>query len=76
MKYITVIIVIIAVLSALYFGYIFMLGKVMHQDNTQDDTLADFRTQVDQSDKIQELREKQKRLMEERQQRLRDMQRR
>jgi Tfp pilus assembly protein PilO len=76
MKNIAVIIVLIAVLSALYFGYITMMGKVMHRENSQDDTLADFRTKIEQDDKIQNLRDQQKRLMEDRQQKLRDMQRR
>lgn len=86
----------IGVLAFLYFGYIFILGKIMHQQPTINPSdeftvqepsevqsqqpleypFSDSGSNQTQEEKAKKVREEQKLLMEQRRERIRDMQRR
>jgi len=63
------------IVTVLYFGYIMFMGKTMHQEDTGPKTVDLTQLEKEQSQRVKDLKEQQKRLMEERQMRMRDMQR-
>jgi len=75
MKYIMTLGLIAVIVTVLYFGYIMFMGKTMHQEDTGPKTVDLTQLEKEQSQRVKDLKEQQKRLMEERQMRMRDMQR-
>jgi hypothetical protein len=75
MKTFMVVLLILAWLIAMYFGWIHFVGKSMSTTPEVDSTQSD-KQKTQQTQKAEELREEQKQLMLDRQTRMRDLQRR
>ena len=60
------------IVTVLYFGYIMFIGKSMHQDDSGPKAVNVSQLEKEQSQRVRELKEQQKRLMEDRQMRMRD----
>ncbi len=75
MKHLSIILLVIAFFGALYFGFIFVVGKSMDSQPTVDvsETTAAWEKQ---SRKTADLQQQQRDLMQQRKDRMRDMQRR
>ncbi len=69
------IMVVLVWLGAIYTGYVTMMKRVLRSAPQPNNTRS-LRLQREQKEKIRDIRERQKRLMEDRKNRLRDMQRR
>lgn len=77
MKFLSVFALIVFIAGVLFFGYIFIVQKSMRPTGNQDDLLDDPQVSAQrQSEKAEETWEKQRRLMEDQKQRMRDLQRR
>jgi len=76
MKYFMSLGLIAIIVTVLYFGYIMFIGKSLHQGNDGPKAVDVSQLEKEQSQKVRELKERQKRLMEDRQMRLRDSMRR
>lgn len=75
MKALMVLLVIAAAFCALFFGYIYLTSKAMSTNPTPDVSQTTMGWQT-QSEKARDIRDQQRELMRQRQDRMRDLQRR
>ncbi len=73
MKYIMTLGLIAVVVTALYFGYIAFIGGSLRQGEPVLQPVDVTQMEKEQAQRVKDLKERQKRLMEDRQTRMRDM---
>ena len=71
MKYFSILLVIVLVVTGLFFGYINVIGKIMHRKPKKDNPQY-MHLQQQQKKRAKQIRERQKRLMQDQKIRLRD----
>jgi hypothetical protein len=76
MKAFLAFLLIVAALAGLYYGYIFVVGKAFKTAPPQKDPVATTSLRETQSQQNDELMRRQRELIQQRQDRMRDMQRR
>ena len=72
MKGILIALAIVLWLAGCYFAFIYMVGKSMRPSQTDKENSAPTYMQQDQSQKVQSLADQQRRLLEDRQRRMRN----